>query len=87
VHVVKKGDDLEPTHTYRLWDPVTDAMKRGDMKSGRKRKGKLEQWQREYLKKKEESHKPTYFKKDSSGRWTFDPPSQECQDILGSPVQ
>jgi hypothetical protein len=84
IQVVKTEDNLDPTHTYKLWNPVTDAMKKGDMKSGRKRKGRLEQWQREYLKKKQDTHKPTYFKKDSSDRWRFVSTSKEYQDIFGS---
>lgn len=82
IQVVKNDDNLEPTHTFRLWNPVTESMKKGDLKSARKRKGRLEQWQRDYLKKNEESHRPAFFKKEQ-GRWIWDPPSKEVKDIFG----
>ena len=83
---VKNEADLEPTHTYKLWNPVTDSMKKGNLKSARKRKGRLEQWQRDYLKKKEEIHEPTFFKKDSDS-WKWNPTSKEFEEILGLPIE
>ncbi len=84
VYITKELSQLEPTHTYKLWNSITEAMKNSDMKTAAKRKSKLEQWQRHYFKKLgKEAHIPTYFKPLGELFWIWKPMNTEMEKLYG----